>query len=60
MAAPKKDLGAEGLVPELESFPEGDAKRVQSAAVEELLTVKSTRELVADLPAASLTLAERE
>jgi hypothetical protein len=53
-------LGKEGLVPELESLPEGEAKRVQSAAVEELLTVKSTRELVADLAAESMTLAERE
>jgi hypothetical protein len=60
LAAPKKDLGAEGEEPELESLPEGEAKRVQSEEVEVLLTVKSRRALVADLPAESLTLAERE
>ena len=60
MAAPKKDLGAEGEEPEFESLPEGEAKRVQSEAVELLLTVMSTRELVADFPAVLLTLAIRE
>ena len=43
----------------MELEPEGEAKSVQSEAVEELLTEKLTRELVADLPAESLTLAER-
>ena len=60
LAAPWKDLGAEELVPELESLPEGEAKSVQLVAVEALLTEISTRELVAELPAESLTLAERE
>jgi hypothetical protein len=58
-AALEKDLGEEGEVPELELEPEGEAKRVQSEAVEELLTEKLTRGLVAELPAESLTLAER-
>jgi hypothetical protein len=31
VAAPEKDLGEEGLAPELASFPEDEAKIVQSA-----------------------------
>jgi hypothetical protein len=53
-------LGAEELVPELESLPEGEANRVQLVEAEALFTEMSTRELVAELPAESLTLAERE
>jgi len=37
LAAPEKVLGAETEAPELESLPEGEAKRVQSEAVEPLL-----------------------
>ena len=59
-AAPLKVLGAEELEPELESFPEGEAKRVQLEEVEPLLTVMDTGELVAEMPAASVVLAERE
>ena len=47
-------------VPELELEPEGEAKRVQSEAVEELLTEKLTTELVAELPEESFTFAESE
>ena len=42
----------------MELEPEGEAKRVQSEAVEALLTEKLMRGLVAE-PAESLTLAER-
>jgi hypothetical protein len=59
-AAAAKDLGEEGVVPEIELEPEGEAKRVQSEEVEELSTVTSRRELEADLLAESVTLAERE
>ena len=45
-------------MPELELEPEGEAKRVQSEAVEALLTEKLTRGLVAE-PVESLTLADR-
>ncbi len=59
-AAPEKVLGEEALVPELESLPEAETKRVQLVEVEALSTEMSTRELVAELPAESLTLAARE
>ena len=48
------------MEPELESLPEGEAKSVQFEAVEPLLTVIATVELVAEMPAASVVLAERE
>ena len=57
-AAPEKVLGAEGLVPELELLPDGEAKRAQLVDVEALFTAMSTRELVAEWPAESLTFAE--
>ena len=47
-------------MPELESLPEAEAYRVQSVAVvEPLFTVMFTGELVAELPAELLTLADR-
>ncbi len=42
------------------SFPEGEAKSVQSEAVVPLLTVTDRGELVAEMPAASVVFAERE
>jgi hypothetical protein len=53
-------LGEEEVEPELESLPEGEAKRVQSEAVEPLLTVIERAELEAEAPAASVALAVRE
>jgi hypothetical protein len=58
-AAPRKDFGEEGEEPELASFPEGEAKRVHSEASEPLLTEKVRVELVAEIPAISMILAER-
>jgi hypothetical protein len=56
-AAAEKDKGDEGEVPELEEDPEEEAYSVQSPAVDVLFTVTSTSELVADLPAESVTFA---
>ena len=59
-AAPVNVLGEEALEPELALLPEGEAKRVQSAAVVPLLTLMDTAELVAEMPAVSVVFAERE
>jgi len=56
-AAPEKDLGEEGLVPELPLLPDGEAYSVQSDAKLPLLTFRSSKELVADLPEGSVSLA---
>ena len=56
-AALEKDLGEEGLVPELPLLPDGEAYSVQSEAKLPLLTFRSSKELVAVLPEGSVTLA---
>jgi len=52
-AAPEKDLGEEGLVPELPLLPDGEAYSVQSEASEPLLMVMVSEELPAIAPLAS-------
>jgi hypothetical protein len=60
LAAPKKDLGEEGLIPELPSFPEGEANKVQSALPGGGASALMLKLPVREVPSASMTCATKE